>query len=105
MRLSIYIFLVGLCSILCCADGRDGIKLDNAADNNAADNNAADNNAADNRVRLSNNGGEMILDRESVESAWIRVPWSNGGYYYHNTLTGEDSDEVPNCADKNCKWS
>ena len=95
MRLSIYIFLVGLCSILCCADGRDGIKLDNAADNNAADN----------RVRLSNNGGEMILDRESVESAWIRVPWSNGGYYYHNTLTGEDSDEVPNCADKNCKWS
>ena len=87
MRLSICIFLYSLCSILCCVEGRDGIRLD------------------DNRVRLSNNGGEMILDRESVESAWIRVPWSNGGYYYHNTLTGEDSDEVPNCADKNCKWS
>lgn len=87
MRLSICIFLYSLCSILCCVEGRDGIRLD------------------DNRVRLSNNGGEMIFDRADVDSSWIRVPWSNGGYYYHNTLTGEDINEMPNCLDKNCKWS
>ena len=87
MRLSICIFLYSLYSILCCVEGRDGIRLD------------------DNRVRLSDNGGEMIFDRADVDTSWIRVPWSNGGYYYHNTLTGEDRNEMPNCLDKNCKWS
>ena len=101
MRLNICIFLYSLCSILCCVVGRDGIRLD---DNRVR----LDDNRVrldDNRVRLSNNGGEMIFDRADVDSSWIRVPWSNGGYYYHNTLTGEDINEMPNCLDKNCKWS
>ena len=21
-----------------------------------------------------------------IDNAWIRVPWSSGGYYFHNTL-------------------
>ena len=29
-----------------------------------------------------------------VDKAWIRVPWSSGGYYYHNTLTREDKDST-----------
>lgn len=79
MRLSICIFLYSLCTILCCVEGREGIRLDN------------------NRVRLSDNGGEMIFDRADVDSSWIKVPWSNGDYYYYNTLTNENRDEVPNC--------
>ena len=87
MRLSICIFLFSLISILCCAEGRDGIRLDN----NAVDNS---------RISLSNNGGEMIFNTEDVDSAWIKVPWSNGDYYYHNTLTNENRDEVPSCLNK-----
>tara|TARA_Y100000389_G_C17049061_1_gene311844 strand:- start:7 stop:204 length:198 start_codon:yes stop_codon:yes gene_type:complete len=26
---------------------------------------------------------------------WIRVPWSNGGHYWHNTVTREDRDLRP----------
>jgi hypothetical protein len=26
---------------------------------------------------------------------WIKVPWSNGGYYWHNTVTREDRDTQP----------
>ncbi len=87
MRLSICIFLFSLCSILCCVKGRDGIRLDNDV-------------VDDDRVRLSNNGGEMIFNIEDVDSAWIKVPWSNGDYYYHNTLTNENRDEVPSCLSK-----
>lgn len=25
-----------------------------------------------------------------IDNAWIKVPWSHGGYYLHNTLTRED---------------
>ena len=27
---------------------------------------------------------------QQFDNAWIRVPWSHGGYYYHNTLTRDD---------------
>ena len=30
-----------------------------------------------------------------INNAWIRVPWSDGGIYYHNTLTKEDKDTPP----------
>ena len=40
-----------------------------------------------------------------IDNAWIRVPWSHGGYYYHNTLTREDRDYPPNCLSNNCKWN
>ena len=42
---------------------------------------------------------------QAIDNAWIRVPWSHGGYYYHNTLTREDQDHPPNCLSKNCKWN
>ena len=29
-----------------------------------------------------------------ISKAWIKVPWSNGGYYWHNTITREDRDEL-----------
>ena len=34
---------------------------------------------------------------EQIDNAWIRVPWSHGGYYYHNTLPREDQDHHPQC--------
>ena len=37
---------------------------------------------------------------EQIDNAWIRVPWSHGGYYYHNTLTREDQDHHPVCRGK-----
>ena len=39
-----------------------------------------------------------------IDNAWIRVPWSHGGYYYHNTLTREDRDNHPTCLSGNCNW-
>ncbi len=30
-----------------------------------------------------------------INNAWIRVPWSHGGVYYHNSLTKEDRDTMP----------
>mgnify|MGYP001163508169 FL=1 len=41
---------------------------------------------------------------EQIDNAWIRVPWSHGGYYYHNTLTREDQDHHPVCRGKTCEW-
>ena len=41
---------------------------------------------------------------QQIDNAWIRVPWSSGGYYYHNTLTRDDQDEHPTCLSGNCKW-
>ena len=29
-----------------------------------------------------------------ISKAWIKVPWSNGGHYWHNTITREDRDEL-----------
>ena len=42
---------------------------------------------------------------EQIDNAWIRVPWSHGGYYYHNTLTREDQDHHPQCRGKTCNWN
>lgn len=39
-----------------------------------------------------------------IDNAWIRVPWSSGGYYFHNTLTREDRDEHPPCLSGMCRW-
>ena len=30
-----------------------------------------------------------------IDDAWIKVRWSEGGHYYHNVLTREDRDELP----------
>ena len=32
---------------------------------------------------------------QEIDNSWIQVPWSNGGHYYHNTLTREDRDTPP----------
>ena len=39
-----------------------------------------------------------------IDNAWIRVPWSSGGYYFHNTLTREDRDDHPPCFSGMCSW-
>ena len=33
--------------------------------------------------------------KEVKKSDWIRVPWSDGGYYWHNVVTREDRDTSP----------
>ena len=56
--------------------------------------------------------GQVPLDRqavpvwtqEEIDNAWIRVPWSHGGHYYHNTLTRDDQDEHPQCLSGSCSW-
>ena len=35
--------------------------------------------------------------QNQIDNAWIQVPWSHGGHYYHNTLTREDQDATPRC--------
>ena len=42
---------------------------------------------------------------QQLDNAWIRVPWTSGGYYYHNTLTRDDQDNPPNCLSGNCNWN
>lgn len=32
--------------------------------------------------------------QSEISKAWIKVPWSNGGHYWHNTITREDRDEL-----------
>ena len=32
--------------------------------------------------------------RLEISKAWIKVPWSSGGHYWHNTITREDRDEL-----------
>ena len=34
-------------------------------------------------------------NKKDIDNAWIQVPWSNGGYYYHNKITREDRDQPP----------
>ena len=38
--------------------------------------------------------------QSQIDNAWIPVPWSHGGNYWHNTLTREDRDSVPSCLTK-----
>ena len=30
-----------------------------------------------------------------IDAAWIKVRWRKGGHYYHNMLTREDRDVLP----------
>lgn len=30
-----------------------------------------------------------------IDNAWIKVKWTEGTHYYHNTLTREDRDFLP----------
>ena len=30
-----------------------------------------------------------------IDNAWIKVRWTHGGHYYHNALTREDRDVLP----------
>ena len=46
-----------------------------------------------------------VWSPEEIDNAWIRVPWSHGGYYYHNTLTRQDQDHHPQCLGKTCRWN
>ena len=32
--------------------------------------------------------------QSAIDNSWLVVPWSNGGHYYHNTITKEDRDEL-----------
>ena len=45
-----------------------------------------------------------VWTQEEIDNAWIRVPWSHGGHYYHNTLTRDDQDEHPQCLSGSCRW-
>ena len=45
-----------------------------------------------------------VWTQDEIDNAWIRVPWSHGGYYYHNTLTRDDQDEHPQCLSGSCRW-
>ena len=40
---------------------------------------------------------KLSYTQDEIDNAWIVVPWSHGGYYYHNTLTREDRDDTPLC--------
>ena len=35
--------------------------------------------------------------QSAINNAWIKVPWTHGGYYYHNTLTRQDQSTTPDC--------
>ena len=50
--------------------------------------------------------GSQTTDFSPVEidKAWIKVPWTSGGYYYHNTLTREDIDHTPTCLSDTCRF-
>ena len=39
-----------------------------------------------------------------IDNSWIRVPWDTGDYYYYNTLTKENSDDIPDCLTGLCNW-
>lgn len=41
---------------------------------------------------------------KEIDNAWIRVPWSHGGHYYHNTITRHDQDNHPDCLSNQCRW-
>ena len=30
-----------------------------------------------------------------IDKAWIKVPWTHGCHYWHNTLTRDDQDNTP----------
>jgi hypothetical protein len=36
----------------------------------------------------------LTYTKKQIDNAWIKVPWTHGGHYYHNTLTREDVDKL-----------
>ena len=38
---------------------------------------------------------ETSKKKVTKKSDWIKVPWSHGGHYWHNTVTREDRDTRP----------
>ncbi len=54
-------------------------------------------------VRSNSKYSEYTL--EEIDNAWIRVPWSHGGHYYHNTITRHDQDNHPDCLSNQCHWN
>ena len=46
-------------------------------------------------ILLSGNAEKSTKKKVQRKSNWIRVPWSHGGCYYHNTVTKEDRDTPP----------
>ena len=38
-----------------------------------------------------------VYTQEQINKAWIKVPWTHGGHYWHNTLTRDDQDNTPSC--------
>ena len=47
---------------------------------------------------LFTNEGKMhhinkkIYNNEEINKAWFKVPWTHGGYYWHNRITHEDME-------------
>ena len=39
-------------------------------------------------------GGVLNNTQAEIDKSWIIVPWSQGGHYYHNTITKEDKDQL-----------
>ena len=43
-------------------------------------------------TRNQRNKKVKAYTNEEIQKAWFKVPWSNGGHYWHNRITGEDRD-------------
>ena len=43
-------------------------------------------------TRNQRNKKVKVHTNEEIQKAWFKVPWSNGGHYWHNRITGEDRD-------------
>ena len=41
-----------------------------------------------------------VYTQKQINNAWIKVPWTHGGHYWHNTLTRDDQDNTPSCLSK-----
>ena len=40
---------------------------------------------------------QYTYTQQQIDNAWIKVPWTHGGHYWHNTLTRNDQDNPPSC--------
>ncbi len=47
-----------------------------------------------NQPQCSHNTVQHCTQKD-INQAWIKVPWSHGGAYYHNIITKEDRDTPP----------
>lgn len=53
--------------------------------------------------QMSNSHAKTFTPVE-IDNAWIKVPWTSGGFYFHNTLTREDIDDYPQCLSGKCNF-